>query len=346
MPEATGYAALLYQTVYNLTRAVIDLVTVFERQDSIYSWPYLLTAALLALGGHLLLRRSGGILRDSLSRRVLWHRSSRADYAWFLVNSILFGAAVAPFLFGQAQVAEWFAAAIGASRGDGPLIAAPAGGWSSEATAAWRVAYTLGFFVAYDFGRFLAHWLQHVVPLLWQFHKVHHSAECLNIFTSSRAHPVDLMTMAAVSALTGGVMTGLFLALVGPEVISPYVFLGQHVLIVAHNTIGNLRHTHVWLGYGRLEALLVSPAMHQLHHSALRPHWNKNHGFTLAIWDRLFGTWHGTRGVERFPMGLGDGTDGQWHSVWRLYVWPFRDAFALLRPRRTSTTPPPPLDAS
>jgi hypothetical protein len=22
-------------------------------------------------------------------------------------------------------------------------------------------------------------------------------------------------------------------------------------------------------------------------------------------------------------MGLGDGTDGRWHRVWRLYFWPF-----------------------
>lgn len=72
---------------------------------------------------------------------------------------------------------------------------------------------------------------------------------------------------------------------------------------------------------------------------ALPQPWNKNHGFTLSIWDRLFGTYHSSRDVTPFPI-LSDGTDGQWHSVWRLYVWPFRDAFALLR-RRPAAAPAP-----
>ena len=41
------------------------------------------------------------------------------------------------------------------------------------------LAYTVLFFIAYDFGRFVAHSLLHDIPCLWQFHKVHHSAEVL-----------------------------------------------------------------------------------------------------------------------------------------------------------------------
>jgi len=328
MLEDPAFSALVYATVYNLTLGVIDLATSFTRQDSIYAWPLLLSALTIGGVGHLLMRGRGGILRDSLSWRVLWHRSSRADYRWFVVNTILYVAAIAPFIAGTAEVADAVTAALTALAGPGP--AAAEGG----AIIAWRIAYTVLFFVAWDFGRFLAHWLQHVVPLLWQFHKVHDSAECLNILTSSRAHPVDLVVMALGGALFGGLATGVGFYLAGPDAITPYVFLGQHALIAAYNLIGTLRHTHVWLGYGRLERWLISPAMHQLHHSALPEHWNKNNGFALAIWDRLFGTWHPTRDVAPFPMGLGDGTDGQWHSVWRLYLWPFRDALALLRGRR------------
>jgi len=32
-------------------------------------------------------------------------------------------------------------------------------------------------------------------------------------------------------------------------------------------------------------------------------------------------------------MGLGDGTDGEWHSIWRMHVWPVRMAAKLLTGR-------------
>jgi hypothetical protein len=43
-----------------------------------------------------------------------------------------------------------------------------------------------------------------------------------------------------------------------------------------------------------------------------------------AYADRLYGTLYvpGDR-HETFRLGLGDGTEGQWYSVLRLYLWPF-----------------------
>ncbi|UXX83441.1 sterol desaturase family protein [Roseovarius pelagicus] len=57
-----------------------------------------------------------------------------------------------------------------------------------------------------------------------------------------------------------------------------------------------LRHSHVWLGFGRvLEHILISPAQHQIHHSSAAEHRNKNYGEVLAIWDWMFGTLYVSR---------------------------------------------------
>ncbi len=207
-----------------------------------------------------------------------------------------------------------------------------------------KVAYTILFFVAYDFGRFVAHSLLHDVRILWEFHKVHHSAEVLTPMTTFRAHPIDLAVMAWVPGVTTGVVTWLFHRYVDAG-IGVYTFLGLHVVMWIGNLIGNLRHWQVWLSYGQtLNRWLISPAHHQLHHSAEPRHLGCNRGFELAIWDRLYGTLYvPTNEPETFKMGLGDGTDGRWNTVARMYLWPFRLAFR--RSPEQVGTPAPKIEA-
>src|SRR5665213_356150 len=53
---------------------------------------------------------------------------------------------------------------------DGTLI-------PGEATPLIIVAFTVTMIVAYDLSYYLYHLAQHKVPILWELHKVHHSAE-------------------------------------------------------------------------------------------------------------------------------------------------------------------------
>jgi len=91
--------------------------------------------------------------------------------------------------------------------------------------------------------------------------------------------------------------------------------------------------TVVWLDYGPLSYIFISPAQHQIHHSRLPEHRDKNCGFAFAFWDALFGTLYVPKDREVFPMGLGDGTDGEWYSIWRMDVWAVRMAAKLLTGR-------------
>lgn len=317
----TWLTSKLYVSAILLGKAVL----VFFQQESFLYWPYVVSTLLIGL----LAWRFGGARRTKEPVRwktffnqycgpaLWWHKSARADYRFYLVNAVVFPLIMGPLLFGGDKIAirlnQWFDIA--------PVTTDPPG-------MAIMLLYTVLFFIVYDFGRFVAHSLLHDVPALWQFHKVHHSAEVLTPMTSFRAHPIDLAVMAWVPAMTTGLLTWLFHRYMSAGV-TFYTYLGVHVIFFLGNLIGNLRHWQVWLSYGKtLNNWLISPAHHQLHHSAEQRHWGCNRGFEIAVWDRVYGTLCVPQeDPEEFKMGLGDGTDGHWHGVWRMYLWPFMMLF-------------------
>jgi len=301
----------------------------FLYEDSVIYWPYLLSAGVLAIGISAITAKpaDGGVpgaLRSQLSGKIWWVPSSRADYRYYIINSFVFGFIFAPLILAGADAGKMVNSFLTSTLGP---IQEP-----GLDASTLRITYTICFFVAYDFGRFLAHWSQHQIPLLWQFHKLHHSAEVLTPMTSYRVHPVDLLIMGTGGNLFGGIVTGIFFY-IGAGEVTIFTFLGAHFLIGIYNLIGNLRHSHVWLDYGLLGYVFISPAQHQIHHSMEPRHIGKNVGFAFAFWDALFGTLYVPKGKETFRMGLGDETDGDWHTVRRMYWWPFTMAARVLAGR-------------
>ena len=343
MPDFTTpqfWLTLLFKAVFFLTKAV----TAFIQRDSFLYWPFLLSTlgiGMLAWRFGYADKGAGGlsIWREFrlrfLGKALWWHPSARVDYRFYFVNAVLFPMLLGSLLFGEYAMAKLLDSATGM-----PLGAA--GGITATLTSgniAIKALYTLLFFIAYDFGRFLAHSVLHDVPVLWEFHKVHHSAEVLTPMTSFRAHPIDLAVMAWGSGLTTGIMAWLFHRFIDSSA-GVYTFLGLHMIFWIGNLIGNLRHWQVWLSYGdTLNRWLISPAHHQLHHSAEPQHHGCNRGFEIAVWDRLYGTLCvPTTQPQTFKMGLGDGTDGQWNTVGRLYFWPFKLAWQRLFSKPDSHT--------
>ena len=318
----------LTQTLISLAQAAGAPLLAWLDHRSVLYWPFLLSALFLALvvWAHATrpALRVGAIndFRKSVfTKDVWWHRSARADYAYYIVNAILHGA-----LFGSLIVSLDWVATTTATIARGVVGTLPA---VSDLGFA-KLALTIAFFVAYDFGRFLAHYALHHVPALWIIHKVHHSAEVLTPITSMRAHPIELIWMASVPAVTAGIPLGLCIYIVGQD---PGVVLvgGLHILIFLYSLIGNLRHSHVWLSYGfALNHILVSPAQHQIHHSQKPEHFGKNVGYAFAVWDWMFGTLYAPRSRETIAYGLGDGSEPHYHSLYGMYLKPFADYARLV----------------
>jgi sterol desaturase/sphingolipid hydroxylase (fatty acid hydroxylase superfamily) len=265
-------------------------------------------------------RRAGhaGFLRFLFPRDVYLHRSARVDYAVFLINRIFSPAVLVTRLWSAAAIATAITEVLIAIFGVHERIT-PSGLWSAVAIT------VVGALVA-DFGDFLSHALHHRIPVLWEFHKLHHSAEVLTPITVARVHPMEQVVGALIStALTGAALgvAGYFF-LEQPE---PILFFGVQAVTFAFMAAGaHLRHSHVWLSWGPvLERIVISPAQHQVHHSVAPEHLDRNYGFIFALWDWMFGSLYVPRTKETLTYGLGIGVR-EHATVWAAYIDPFKAA--------------------
>jgi sterol desaturase/sphingolipid hydroxylase (fatty acid hydroxylase superfamily) len=309
---------------YLIGRIVDPLLMPLHAGERVY-WLYLASGLAFAAAAYLVRRARKscslrGLARYLLPRKVLLHRSALLDYRFFVVNRIVFGLLMLP----AAPAAALGAAAVTAAL-LGTIAVFPGG---SPFGVGVIVLQTLLSALALDLGLFLAHRLQHAVPLLWEFHKVHHSAEVLTPVSAYRMHPVDDLLSVTLGGALGGMVAGVFQWL-DPGNPGPLLLLGLHAAVFLYYLAGfNLRHSHVWIDYPRwLGRVLISPAQHQIHHSAAPCHAGKNLGFIFAFWDAACGTlWRPAR-RERLRFGLAGDETPQYSSIRRLYFLPFSRAF-------------------
>ena len=216
----------------------------------------------------------------------------------------------------------------------------------NDATAAGLgIALTLTLFLADDFFRFYLHYLFHRIPELWEFHKVHHSAEVLNFATSERHHPIELVATAAFLTLIYGVINGAFIAAFGDKV-TVATIAGANIFLFVFNICGGvLRHSPFWISFGpNVERWIISPAMHQIHHSEKLEHFDRNLGGALSIWDRMFGTLHIPKAGEIESFGIGAETK-DYRSLAVIYFRPITAAAELFTKRFKSSGSPNPASA-
>jgi sterol desaturase/sphingolipid hydroxylase (fatty acid hydroxylase superfamily) len=144
-------------------------------------------------------------------------------------------------------------------------------------------------FVVTDFCVYWWHRLQHENKVVWQFHKTHHSQVHLNVLTTFRATVMDRIVALAILAVPAAIMR--------VDVAMPLAVaavLQFHQLII---------HSDSGWSFGPLDRVIVSPSFHEVHHSSLEPHLDRNYGGVLAIWDHLFRTW-APRGDQELEYGL------------------------------------------
>lgn len=168
----------------------------------------------------------------------------------------------------------------------------------------WPVwAHLLLGFVVRDFVQWWIHRLLHRVPVLWEFHKVHHSVEQMGFAAHLRFHWMENVVYRSIEYIP--------LALIG---IGLRDFFIIHIFTLA---VGHFNHSNFRLNLGPLKYLFNNPQMHIWHHAYDLPEGKRmgvNFGLTLSVWDYLFGTSYipydgrdiklGFPGVEQFPKGF------------------------------------------
>jgi len=184
-------------------------------------------------------------------------------------------------------------------------------------------------FIGIDFCYYWFHRSAHEVSLFWGTHIVHHQSEDYNLTVALRQ-----------SALQALVSTSFYfpLALLGFNPIA-FVTLSSFQTLyqfwIHTRTIDRLHPV--------LEYVLNTPSHHRVHHGRNPKYIDKNHGGTLIIWDRMFGTFQ--REEEEVIYGVTKPLQS-WNPLWaqidyyadlkqewqQLTGWKERAALLFLKP--------------
>ena len=137
----------------------------------------------------------------------------------------------------------------------------------------WR---TLVGLLLFDAWMYLWHRANHALGLLWRFHRFHHQDEAMDVTTTVRFHPAEIM-LSTLARLVVMPLLGLTISeLVIYEMVLFPVILLHHSNIRFPERLDRA-----------LRVLIVTPAVHRIHHSIDRIETDSNYGSILAVWDRL-----------------------------------------------------------
>ena len=160
---------------------------------------------------------------------------------------------------------------------------------------------------------YVAHRTMHAWPVLWRFHRVHHSDGFVDVTTSYRTHPVEI------------VWRHLWLFGAAWIIGAPVAAIATFRVLSAVN--GIFEHANLRV-CPALDAALawawVTPNMHKVHHSRERAETDSNYGNLLSVHDRLLGTFVPTERGLAVRYGLDDVAPEQ--SFGALLALPWREA--------------------
>jgi sterol desaturase/sphingolipid hydroxylase (fatty acid hydroxylase superfamily) len=197
------------------------------------------------------------------------------NFAFALLNSLI--ASVAPVL--TVWSTQW---AVVHDVGVLNWISVP--GW-----LAFFISVTVQSMAGYGF-----HLYAHVNPVLWRFHRVHHSDVHLDVTSTLRHHPLEIIAMT-LSLAPIYVIGGL----------APYAVIFYETAV---HVVGLASHANVRIP-DQIERIarcvFVTPAVHRLHHSTFQEEADSNFGDLFLFWDRIFGTYRRASSNERGPARFG-----------------------------------------
>lgn len=274
-------------------------------------WIYLLSSIFLAIVYFYVTKKNSRLITSS----KLWlHPSAKLDYYYFFLSYFINILLLVPFIVSAKTVALFVNKELYFYFD-----------YYDNSFFSYKqivLMYTISIFVVSDFTRYWLHRFLHMIPFLWEFHKIHHSAKVLTPVTFYRVHPVENFLFGLRYSLSVGFVTGVFIYFFGAKV-DIYMVFGVNIILFVFSLFGsNLRHSHIPFSYGEfIEKWLLSPKQHQIHHD--KKHFNKNFGGYIAIWDRLFGSLTLSKDVKVLKFGLRREQMKDYLSLKYLIIRPF-----------------------
>ena len=175
-----------------------------------------------------------------------------------------------------------------------------------------RWAAAIATFLLMDYAYWWWHWANHMVPLFWRFHNVHHTDLDLDVSTAARFHFGEMIFSVGFLALAVMVFG-----------IAPIMLLGFFITFEA----ATLFHHSNWRLPIQLERVLnliiVTPRMHGIHHSIVQRETNSNWGTIFCWWDRLHRTLRRDVPQDAVTIGVAAYRDEQELTLGKLLALPF-----------------------
>lgn len=137
----------------------------------------------------------------------------------------------------------------------------------------WAVGLLLLDYTNYGWHRLLHS------PMLWRFHQVHHSDVDMDITTGFRFHFGEMLASLLYRPLTAG------LSGASPKMVVAYEIIYEAATAFHHS------NSRLPFAFEKLlNAFVVTPRMHGIHHSIIQLETNSNFSIVFSFWDRLHGT--------------------------------------------------------
>lgn len=137
------------------------------------------------------------------------------------------------------------------------------------------------------------HRANHWIPLLWRFHRMHHSDPWMDVTSARRFHPGEIV-LSSLLRVPLIALLGIHLwELVLYELLMGMVVDFHHANIALPEPVDRL-----------LRMVVVTPAMHKVHHSQERVETDSNYTSLFSWWDRVFSSFRLRPVLSEVTIGL------------------------------------------
>ena len=197
----------------------------------------------------------------------------------------------------------------------GLAVMAQEGGWGffNNVTIPYQLVIIISLLLM-DGAIYIQHAMFHSLPLLWRFHRMHHTDMDLDVTSGARFHPVEIIISMGIKFAV--------IAVIGPPVLAVIIF---EVLL---NLTAMFNHGNIYIPKKIdqiLRCFVVTPDMHRVHHSIVPSETNTNFGFNFPWWDSLFGTYcaQPEKGHKGMVIGLNQFRDPKELHFHKMLIQPF-----------------------
>src|SRR5437773_2919303 len=167
-------------------------------------------------------------------------------------------------------------------------------------------------FLTMDYAYWWWHWANHMVPIFWRFHNVHHTDLDLDVTTAARFHFGEMIFSVGFLSLA------VILFGIGPIMLIVF-FITFETATLFHDSNWRLTVCVERM----LNHVIVTPRMHGIHHSIVQRETNSNCGTIFCWWDKLHRTLR--RDVPQNAVIIGVAAYREEHelTLGRLFTLPF-----------------------